>query len=196
MKSLRVLVADDDEEHLLTLARVVEDLGHIVSAHAVGAAEAAVEVADKDPDLAVVALHRDRERALAIIGEIAASASFPVIAALRTNDREFVRLAAERGVDAYVQPLTPARLRDAIEIAGRRRAERDQLARRVGELEGAFERRAVIERAKGILMERHGIDEQEAFELLREEARSRRTRVAELAHAVSEGHALLPGNGR
>jgi response regulator NasT len=190
------LVADDDEEHLLTLARVVEDLGHTVSAHAVGAAEAAVEVADKDPDLAVVALHRDRERALAIIGEIAASASFPVIAALRTNDREFVRLAAERGVDAYVQPLTPARLRDAIEIAGRRRAERDQLARRVGELEGAFERRAVIERAKGILMERHGIDEQEAFELLREEARSRRTRVAELAHAVSEGHALLPGNGR
>jgi response regulator NasT len=51
----------------------------------------------------------------------------------------------------------------------------------------------VIERAKGILMERHGVDERQAFELLRQQARRSNRRVIDLALAVADGHALLPG---
>ncbi|MGH2898475.1 MAG: ANTAR domain-containing protein, partial [Solirubrobacteraceae bacterium] len=58
-------------------------------------------------------------------------------------------------------------------------------------LESALERRGAIERAKGILMERHGIDERAAFELLRQQARRSNRRVIELAHAVADGHSLL-----
>jgi AmiR/NasT family two-component response regulator len=65
----------------------------------------------------------------------------------------------------------------------------------VSQLESALERRGTIERAKGILMERHGIDERAAFELLRRQSRKSNRRVVELAHAVSDGHALLPGDG-
>jgi AmiR/NasT family two-component response regulator len=54
----------------------------------------------------------------------------------------------------------------------------------------------VIERAKGILMERHGVDDREAFELLREQARSTSRPVIEVAQAVLEGHALLPPRPR
>ena len=60
------------------------------------------------------------------------------------------------------------------------------------QLESALERRAVIERAKGIMMERHGLDERAAFELMRDHARGQSRRVVDVALAVVDGHALLP----
>ena len=74
----------------------------------------------------------------------------------------------------------------------RRHAETEHLAEQVGRLESALERRARIERAKGILMERHGLGEREAFEVLRSHARSRSRSVVSIAEAVVDGHALLP----
>ena len=80
----------------------------------------------------------------------------------------------------------------AIEVAIRRYREAARLNEKVGQLESALERRAVIERAKGIVMERHGIDEREAFDRLRDHARAGNRRVVDVATAVVEGHALLP----
>jgi response regulator NasT len=58
-------------------------------------------------------------------------------------------------------------------------------------LEGAFGRRAVTERAKGILMERHAIDEQHAFELLRDHARRTNRKIVDVAESVLASHRLL-----
>ena len=60
------------------------------------------------------------------------------------------------------------------------------------DLQGAFGRRALIERAKGILMERHSIDEEGAFEMLRARSRSDNRKLVDLATAVVDGHRLLP----
>jgi AmiR/NasT family two-component response regulator len=60
------------------------------------------------------------------------------------------------------------------------------------DLEGAFGRRALTERAKGILMERHSIDERSAFEMLRERSRIDNRKLIDLAAAVADGHRLLP----
>jgi AmiR/NasT family two-component response regulator len=60
------------------------------------------------------------------------------------------------------------------------------------DLEGAFGRRAITERAKGILMERHSIEERAAFELLRNDARSTNRKLVDVASAVVDGHRLLP----
>ena len=73
----------------------------------------------------------------------------------------------------------------AIEIVLRRFAEYQ-------DLQGAFGRRALIERAKGILMERHAIDETSAFEMLRERSRIDNRKLIDLATAVVDGHRLLP----
>jgi AmiR/NasT family two-component response regulator len=73
--------------------------------------------------------------------------------------------------------------------------ERARLAEQVEQLESALERRGTIERAKGILMERHGLDDRGAFEMLRGQARSSNRRVVDVALAVTEGHALLPKRG-
>ncbi len=190
--SLRILAADEDEAALRRTANLLEQMGHQVTSFAVDVAGATERVAAGDPDLAVVVVHRDDEHALGLIGEISAYASGPVIALLEGDDPAFVARAAEAGVDAYARADDPADLQSAIEVSVRRRAETAKLADQVDQLEGALERRAVIERAKGIIMERHTIDERPAFELLRSHARGHNRTVADTARAVVEGHALLP----
>ena len=86
----------------------------------------------------------------------------------------------------------PETLQGALEVALRRHAEAEELTEKVEQLETALERRAVIERAKGILMERHGLDDRAAFDLLRDHARTNRRKVVQVARAVTDGHALLP----
>ncbi len=80
----------------------------------------------------------------------------------------------------------------AIEVTIRRYREAARLNEKVAQLESALERRAVIERAKGILMERHGVDDKDAFARLRDHARAHNRRVVDVAQAVVDGHALLP----
>ena len=190
--ALRVLIADEDREQLEALAGVLEELGHEVAAHAVSVSEAAHVIAEEEPAVAIVALHEDEDHALGLIDEIVEYASGPVIAVIEREDAEFVRQAAERGIYAYAQPLTPPAVQGAIEVAVRRRAEAEELEERVDQLESALERRVLIERAKGILMERHGVDDRAAFELLRDHARSHNRKVVDVARAVAEGHQLLP----
>jgi AmiR/NasT family two-component response regulator len=188
---LRVLIADEREGELRVLSEVVEQLGHAVAAHAVNEREAAEVIAREDPDLAIVALHRDAEHALDLIEQIASYASGPVIAAIDEDDPQFVSAAADRGIYAYAHSQDPTAVQSAIEVALRRHADAEALQDRVDQLEGALERRALIERAKGILMERHGIGDRDAFELLRDRARSTQHRVVDVARAVIEGHPLL-----
>jgi response regulator NasT len=91
-----------------------------------------------------------------------------------------------------VESNDPQVVQASIEVTIRRYREATRLNEKVGQLESALERRAIIERAKGILMERHGIDDTTAFGRLRDHARSGNRRVVEVAQAVVDGHALLP----
>ena len=189
---LRIVLADEDEGALRISARMVRDLGHEVTEMAIGVAEAAQTIAREDPDLSIVVVYEDDGYALDIIEEIAEYARGPVIALIDREDPAFVAQAAERGIYAYAREGTPESIQSAIEVATRRHAEARALTEQIHRLESALERRAVIERAKGILMERHDIEERAAFEMLREHARSRNRTVVDVASSVAEGHALLP----
>ncbi len=189
---LRVLIADEDKHSLNHLGAVLEELGHEVTPYAVSVAEAIELISTEDPDLAIVVVHKDDEHALALIQETVEYASGPVIAQTRDGDVEFVTRAAERGISAWIESTAPEVVQGAIEVALRRYEEASQLQVKVDQLESALERRSVIERAKGILMERHGIDERAAFELMRDHARGQSRRVVDVALTVVDGHALLP----
>ena len=193
--NLRVLIADEDESALDGLRTTLEQLGHEVMPFAVSVREAAELIAREDPNLTIVMVHQDDEHALALISEAVEFASGPVIATVRAGDADFLARAAEHGIAALVQGTEPEPVQGAIEVALRRYRETAQLAGKVDELEGALQRRAVIERAKGILMERHAADERKAFELLRDNARASSRRVVEVAQSVVDGHALLPRDG-
>jgi AmiR/NasT family two-component response regulator len=191
-RHLRVLIADEDKDALHQLAGVLEQLGHEVAPYAVAVSEAIELISTEDPDLAIVVVHQDDEHALALIAETVEYASGPVIAQTRNGDVEFVARAAERGISAWIESASPQVVQGAIEVALRRYEETSRLQVKVDQLESALERRALIERAKGILMERHGVDEREAFELMRDHARAQSRRVVDVARAVTDGHALLP----
>jgi response regulator NasT len=194
--NLRVLIADEDQGALEGLRVTLEDLGHEVVPFAVSVREAAELIAREDPNLTIVMVHQDDEHALSLISEAVEYASGPVIATVRDGDADFLARAAENGISAYVEGTAPQSVQGAIEIALRRHREAEELAGKVDQLEGALERRVIIERAKGILMERHGIDERGAFDLLRDSARSNSRRVVDVSQAVVDGHALLPARER
>jgi len=189
---LRVLAADEDRAALDRLAAMLHELGHEVCAYAVRVAEVSDRVAEDDPDVSIVVLHRDDDHALALIEEICSYASGPVIALTQQDDPEFVAAAAERGIASHGRPESPEAVQSAIELALRRHAELERLQEQVDQLEGALERRAVIERAKGMLMERHDIDDLAAFERLRRHARGERRRVVDVAREVADDGLELP----
>jgi response regulator NasT len=191
-RGLRILTANEDRDALKGLTELLGRLGHDVTSRAVSVTEAVDLIAIEDPDVSLVRLHHDDEHALALIEELTESASGPVIAVLDEADPEFISAAAERGISAFAQPVDEANVQAAIELAVRRYAESEALTERVDQLETALERRALIERAKGILMERHGIDDRGAFEMLRGHARRNNRKVVDVARAIEGGQPLLP----
>src|SRR5215208_267357 len=107
-RHLRVLIADEDKEALHQLASVLEGLGHEVTPYVVSVAEAIELIGTEDPDLAIVVVHHDDEHALALIQETVEYASGPVIAQTpRDDDVEFVSRAAERGISAWIDSISP-----------------------------------------------------------------------------------------
>jgi AmiR/NasT family two-component response regulator len=191
-RHLRVLIADENEDALRGLHAVLARLGHEVTPYAVSVREAVELIAREDPEVAIVVVHNDDEHALALIAEAVEFASGPVIAQMPDADVDFLARAAEAGISAYAESMDPEAIQGAIEIAVRRYRDRARLSEKVEQLEGALERRGIIERAKGIIMERHSVSEREAFELLRDQSRANGKRVVEVAQAVADGHALLP----
>jgi AmiR/NasT family two-component response regulator len=184
-ENLRVLVADEEMARLERTARILLELGHSVVARETDVSQVGKVTRREHPDVAFVEVDRSKEHALELISQIVEESACPVITLIDGEDPEFVREAAERGVFAYVANAELDELQSSLEIVLRRFREYENLER-------AFGRRAVIERGKGILMERHQIDEDEAFELIRKHARRKGRRVAEVAGAVVEGHLLLP----
>ena len=137
------------------------------------------------PDVALVGLGASSEHALGLIEKIVQEAACPVIVLLHAPDAAFVKEASKRGVFAYITDADATEWQSSIDIVLRRFAE-------YHDLEGAFGRRAVTERAKGILMERHSVDEAAAFDMLREQSRSTNRKLVDIASAVVDGHRLLP----
>jgi AmiR/NasT family two-component response regulator len=182
---LRVLIANERKDRLALVAPIVADLGHEVIAREIDVADVGPVTARERPDVALVGLGESSDHALGLIEKIVQEAACPVIALIHAPDPGFVREASKRGIFAYITDADAKDWQSAIDIVLRRFAE-------FQDLEGAFGRRAVTERAKGILMERHGVDEANAFEMLREQSRNGNRKLVDIAMAVVDGHALLP----
>ena len=191
--NLRILLANESEEDLRHLGDVLSQLGHDVTPFAVSVREAIELIVREEPDVAFVVLDGNDAHGLALISETVEFASGPVLVTVReAEDPATFAKAAEMGIAGYVDSWAPEDVQAAIEVALRRHREEERLNEKVAQLETALERRAIIERAKGVLMERHSVTEREAFDRLRDHARSSQRRVLDVAQAVLDGHALLP----
>jgi AmiR/NasT family two-component response regulator len=182
---LRVLIANERKDRLALVAPTVANLGHEVIAREIDVRDVGAVTARERPDVALVGLGKSSKHALALIDKIVKQAACPVILLIHAPDPGFVKEASKQGIFAYITDSDVDEWQSAIDIVLRRFAE-------YHDLEGAFGRRAVTERAKGILMERHSVNDADAFEMLRDQSRRANTKLADVAAAVVDGHRLLP----
>ena len=184
---LQVLIANERDDRLETITAIVEALGHEIVGRGVDVSEIGPLSRRTGAEVALVGLGLDGEHALEQISEIVHEAACPVVALLDAADPSYVLEAAKRGVFAYVvlDAADTGELQNAIDITLRRYAEFQNL-------QGAFGRRAIIERAKGILMERNGVDADAAFALLKSHSQNTGQRLIDVAQAITQTHQLLP----
>jgi AmiR/NasT family two-component response regulator len=182
---LRVLIANERADRLALAAPIVAALGHEVITREIEVENLGEVTAREHPDVALVGLGESSEHALQLVEQIVHEATCPVIALTHTQDPDFVKEASKRGIFAYVTDADINCWQSSIDIVLRRFTE-------YHDLECAFGRRAITERAKGILMERHQVDEPTAFQMLREHARTANRKLVDVASAVVDAHRLLP----
>jgi response regulator NasT len=186
---LRVLIANERRDRLALVAPIVAALGHEVIAREIDVDEVGPVTARERPDVALVGLGESSQHALVLIEKIVHEAFCPVILLIHEPNPGFVREASRRGIFAYITDGEDS------EDAHEWQSSIDIVLRRFSEyqnLQGAFGRRAVTERAKGILMERHSVGEDTAFEMLRDNARAGNRKLIDIASAVVDGQPLLP----
>jgi AmiR/NasT family two-component response regulator len=181
---LRILIANERRDRLQLLAKVVSGLGHEVVAVEIDVKKVGAATVRARPDIALVGLGKSSGHALELIDQIGSESSCPVIALLSAEDPVFIREAANRGVFAYIVDTVPEELQSAIDITLMRFAEYHNL-------QDAFERRSVIEQAKGILMARHAITAEKAFAMLRDHSQRSGVKTIGVAAAVVSSHMLL-----
>jgi AmiR/NasT family two-component response regulator len=182
---LRVMIANEGKERLTRAVPILVALGHEVIALEIDADDVAAIIAAERPDVTLVGLGDGTRHALGLIDALVREGHCPVLVLVDERDPNFIREASSRGIFAFMNHAAIEDWQGAIDVGLYRFAE-------YRALQAAFRRRTLIERAKGILMERHGIDDDVAFELLRDASRTHNRKLVDLASAVADGHRLLP----
>lgn len=181
MKKLDILIADDEAMIRLGLKQILEEAGHTVYAAADGAA--AVRLAQaRTPDLAILDIKMPEMDGLEAARALLDRAPVPIIFLTAFGEKELVERAARLNVMGYlVKPIKEAELLAMIEVAAQRFEEHARTARAAADMQDELASRRTMDRAKGLLMQREGISELEAYHRLQERARAERRTLLEVA---------------
>ncbi len=185
MKSLRVLIADDESIRLLSLAAQLTALGHRVVAEAAQGDEAVRLAAEHRPDLAILDIKMPVMDGIEAAELITQARPIPIILVTAYSEAQLVERAARANISAYLmKPVAEDDLLPAITLALTRFKEFESLRREVADLRDALEARKVVEKAKGILMRRLNLTEDEAFKRLQKQSQDTNRKLSEVAEAV------------
>jgi two-component system, response regulator PdtaR len=187
-KSLRwrVAIVDDHERSRVALRAAIWAAGGEVAGEANRCLDAAALLERTKPSVAVFAVGLPDGDGIEIAAEVIARGTCPVVLFTSHTDDVLIERATAAGVMAYLlKPLRPAELAPALDLAIARWQEARALRMRL-------EERKVIERAKGAMMQRHGLTEDEAFKRLRRTAMDSRRPMVEIARAVLVSESLSP----
>lgn len=185
MSTLKVLIADDDPIIRLDLKQMLETLGYEVVCEASDGQQAVAGAREHRPDMCILDVKMpimDGIEAVSIITEEHIS---PTILLTAYSDRELIDRAKDAGVFAYlVKPFKPSDLPPAIEVARTRFDQNAQLSKEVANLTEKLEARKLVDRAKGILMKEHSLDESEAYRRIQIQSMNLRKTMREVAEAI------------
>jgi two-component system, response regulator PdtaR len=188
----RVVVAEDEAIIRLDLRELLQEEGYEVVGETGRGDDAVQLVRDLRPDLAILDIKMPGLDGLSAARLIAGERLAAVLILTAFSQRDLVEQARDAGALAYlVKPFQRSDLVPAIEIALGRFVELAALEREIEDLHDRLEARKIVDRAKGRLMDTHGMSEQEAWRFLQQQAMTNRVRVGEIAQRVVDG-ALTP----
>jgi len=183
--AMRILIADDEPVIRMGLKTMLEEHGYKVVGEASDGEQAVTLAGKTSPDLIFMDIKMPGLDGIAAASTIMTRSPKPIILLTAWSERDLVQRAQEAGVLAYlVKPVREAELIPAIEVAMARFQELRTLQQEVGTLKETLETRKLVERAKGILMKREGIDEPEAFLRIQRQSRNTRTPMRDIAKAI------------
>lgn len=189
---MRVLLIDDTRERARVLRKALQDAGYDVVRAAAAPLALMKAVERAQPDVIIIDVDSPSRDVLEHIVVTSQAAPRPIVMFARDPAEEKIREAVRAGVSAYVvDGLEAARVKPIIDVACARFEEFQKLRGELAEARQSLAERKLVERAKGILMQRRGLTEAEAYAALRTMAMDRKQRLAEVARSLIEAAELL-----
>jgi response regulator NasT len=186
------MLIDRRHERSSDLAGGLLAAGYDVVVRPGACADLAAEVAALRPDVIIIDLESPDRDVLEDMRRLGEGQPRPIVMFVDKSDGESIRTAVRAGVAAYVvKGASPERVRSVLEVAIARFEEHQALRRELHEARSTMEQRKVIERAKGLVMERRGFSEQEAYATMRKIAMERNVKIYEVAMRILDMKDLL-----
>lgn len=182
---MRVMLVDDDRERIGLLDDALSAAGHQVIARLLASDDLLSAVTAHQPDVILIDVDAPSRDTLESLGQISRERPRPIVLFAQASDSETIRRAMRAGVSAYVvDGLASSRLKPVIDVAIARFQEFQGLKRELENTRLKLADRRDVEKAKGLLMKRRGLDEGTAYETLRRMAMDRNQRLGDVARSL------------
>jgi response regulator NasT len=192
MRHLRILVVEDDGRVAEGLEAGLRALGHEVTGTATDGGEAVAETRQRRPDVVLMDIQLPTMDGIEAARQILAEQLLPIVFITGHRDEELVRRGRDVGAMAYLlKPLDLRQLASTLQLAVARFEELKLLREQNRSLQETLEARKLVERAKGIVMDRLKLTEAKAFALMRERSRQRGLRLRDVAAKILEAEEIL-----
>ncbi len=194
MERTRVIIADDESLIRMDLREMLTNLGYLVVGEVADGRSAVNQARELRPDIVIMDVKMPDMDGIEAATILTAERIAPVVLLSAYSQRELVDRAREAGVVGYlVKPYREEDLTPAIEVALARFREFQELHKQVADLEQALETRKLVDRAKGILMDKQGLSEAEAFRKIQKMSMDNRKPMKDVAEAVILAHQVGQG---
>lgn len=185
MECLRALIAEDEQLTRTIIRDRLEKLGHIVVAEAADGQQAVELTRLHKPDVVIMDIQMPVLDGIEAARMILDDVPCAILFLSSFNEQELVEQASATGALAYLmKPFRKEDLAPAIEMAIARFKQIQAQRKEIDDLKDTLETRKLIERAKGILMDRHGMSEEEAFKRIHFQARNQNKKMREIAQSI------------
>ncbi len=193
-ESLKILIADDETLIAMSLTTMLQNIGHRVVARARSGQEAVEKAREFSPDLVLMDIKMNDMDGLEASRRILAEKPVPIVILTAFSQKDLIEQADAIGVSGYlVKPVSENDLLPAMTLARSRFVQLRALETEVGDLKEALRSRKLVEQAKGLLMEKEGLTEAEAFKRIQQQSRNQNIPMAKLAGAIITAGNLLSG---
>ena len=197
MDRTRVIIADDESVIRTDLREMLTTLNYLVVGEAGDGLTAVTMAREVKPDVVIMDIKMPDMDGISAADELSRSRVAPVVLLTAYSEQSLIGRAKDAGVCGYlVKPFRETELMPVIELALARFGEMRDLEREVSDLKDALETRKLVERAKGVLMEVHGLRESEAFNRMRKTSMDNRKSMREVAEAILLTHEVQTGSSR